>query len=178
MRRLLILTTAALAAGLLAATPAAADDTVCPGALGPVTVEGNLLVPAGSTCTLLGTRVEGNVRVEAGARLRATRSAIRGNLECRDNPAGSRSECRLLYSTLRGNAKLRAGVTFSAYDTDIGGNVQCERCDRADLSFGTRVTGNVKIQEATQGSVITGTSPAPRAWSSTGTSSSCAAPAG
>jgi hypothetical protein len=41
------------------APSASADDTVCTGSLGAITVV-NLIVPAGATCALNGTQVEGN----------------------------------------------------------------------------------------------------------------------
>lgn len=54
----------------VAATPAPQDlVTHCVGQGGAVTVPGDLLVPAGQTCSLTGTVVAGDVRVEPGANL-------------------------------------------------------------------------------------------------------------
>jgi len=64
--------TVVVAGVALAATalPASADlVTRCIGTGGAVTVPGDLVVPAGESCTLTGTTVEGKVRVNAGADL-------------------------------------------------------------------------------------------------------------
>ncbi len=64
--------TVVVAGFALAATslPASADlVTRCIGTGGAVTVPGDLVVPAGESCTLTGTTVEGKVRVNAGADL-------------------------------------------------------------------------------------------------------------
>ena len=55
----------AVAAGLSLAVvrPAAAEEMVCRGTLGAVTVD-NLRVPQGASCTLNGTRVKGTVKVK------------------------------------------------------------------------------------------------------------------
>jgi hypothetical protein len=56
---------------LVSAAPGASADLVthCVGTGGAVTVPGDLLVPAGESCSLDGTTVTGNVRVAAGADL-------------------------------------------------------------------------------------------------------------
>lgn len=163
--RCLLLTITATTAALLIPTSAAiADDTRCAGTLGPVVVD-NLIVPTGSTCSLIGTQVRGNVRVEPKARLDASRATIAGSLECaRVNPAVSSQHCLLRNETrLRGSVKLMPGATFATNDADIEDDVACDGCRRSDLNFGTTVGGDVQIKEAQEGSVNTGTFPgAPR----------------
>jgi hypothetical protein len=77
---------------LMWATAALADDTVCQGVLGQVTVV-NLIVPDGSTCTLNGTRVEGNIHVGPGAKLTAKGVDVDGNIQAEGGPIG---RCRRL----------------------------------------------------------------------------------
>ena len=50
---------------LLPAGQALAEERVCRGTIGAVTVD-NLRVPQGATCTLNGTYVKGTVKVERG----------------------------------------------------------------------------------------------------------------
>ena len=66
---------------LLALAPAAqAEERVCRGTIGAVTVD-NLRVPSGATCTLNGTQVEGTIKVERGATLFATGIRVKGNVQ-------------------------------------------------------------------------------------------------
>ena len=69
--------------GLSATAANAGPATICTGSfgavtLGAVTVEGDMDVPTGAACSLLGTTVTGNVTVEGG--LLAGTVHIRGNL--------------------------------------------------------------------------------------------------
>ena len=52
--------------GLLGTAGNAGPTTLCTGSLGAVTVEGDIDVPTGASCSLLGTTVTGNVTVEGG----------------------------------------------------------------------------------------------------------------
>ncbi len=73
--------TVVVAGVALAATaiPASADlVTRCIGTGGAVTVPGDLVVPAGESCTLTGTTVQGKVRVNAGADLVVTDATFNG----------------------------------------------------------------------------------------------------
>jgi hypothetical protein len=62
--------------------PSANADLVthCVGTGGAVTVPGDLLVPAGESCTLEGTTVTGNVRVAAGSNLIVTGGTFNGEV--------------------------------------------------------------------------------------------------
>ena len=69
-------------AGAVVTAPSAwAGDRTCRGTLGKITVDGNVKVPTGKTCTLKGTKVKGNVIVGSRATLRAYSARIDGNLE-------------------------------------------------------------------------------------------------
>ena len=69
-----------VAALLMAASVAQAEERVCRGTIGAVTVD-NLRVPQGASCTLNGTRVEGTVKVERSARLIANAVRVKGNVQ-------------------------------------------------------------------------------------------------
>jgi cytoskeletal protein CcmA (bactofilin family) len=65
---------------LLPAGAASAEERVCRGSIGAVTVD-NLRVPQGATCTLKGTFVKGTVKVERNARLKAIGVRVVGNVQ-------------------------------------------------------------------------------------------------
>lgn len=68
----------------VSATPAsAALTTRCDGEAGPVTVPGDLVVPAGRSCTLNGTVILGAVRVSPGADLLLDQARIEGPVAVR-----------------------------------------------------------------------------------------------
>lgn len=80
-------TAAALVAGsavlfslALSTPPAAADERVCRGTLGAVTVD-NVKVPTGATCILSRTYVKGQVTFQRGATLDARSARIVGNVQ-------------------------------------------------------------------------------------------------
>lgn len=114
MRLIPILTATGLASATLIAVSApsqAAFVTRCVGEGGAVTLPGDLVVPAGKSCTLVGTTIKGNVRVRPGADL------------------------ILEETTIGGNVVLRADAYLDAVDTSIAGNVT----NRA--GFGTYLEG-------------------------------------
>src|ERR671918_2032078 len=65
---------------LLPMAPASAEERVCRGAMGAVTVD-NLRVPQDATCTLTGTFVQGTVKVERNATLKAFDIRVVGNVQ-------------------------------------------------------------------------------------------------
>ena len=70
----------ALAAVVMPASPALAEERTCRGSLGAITVD-NLRVPNGASCTLDRTYVKGTVKVEGNATLVATSIRVVGNVQ-------------------------------------------------------------------------------------------------
>ncbi len=70
----------ALSVALLLPAAAQAEERVCRGTLGAITVD-NLRVPQNATCTLSGTRVKGTVKVERNAVLNAPQVRVIGNVQ-------------------------------------------------------------------------------------------------
>jgi hypothetical protein len=86
--RTFIATASLVASGGLVAFAGSAQAaliTSCVGDGGAVTVSGDLVVPAGQSCTLTGTRVKGTVTVEAGADLVASGATFSSAVTVRDN---------------------------------------------------------------------------------------------
>ena len=129
-------------AGLLAgASPALADDTICTGAVGPVTVPGNLIVPEGQVCELAGTRVLGNTKVEESAELYAEQAQLLGNVTDVD-PGGY---VGLFESRVGGNVRLNESLGVSSEASTIGGNIESWAADFIDL-FGVSIGGDVSAR--------------------------------
>ena len=77
----------ALIAGLTTglAAPAHADDRRCAGTIRAVTIDGDVVVPRGATCTLIGTRVDGNVKVYRNAKLVAKGVRVGGSIQAENH---------------------------------------------------------------------------------------------
>lgn len=71
--------------GMTAPASSAAFTTRCVGVGGAVTIPGDLVVPAGQSCTLNGTTVQGNVRVQANADLVMNEATVVGDVTVREN---------------------------------------------------------------------------------------------
>ncbi|GAB2681986.1 hypothetical protein [Thalassiella azotivora] len=143
MRAAPALVTAALVAGGIAVTgaPAQADlVTRCIGEGGAVTVPGDLVVPAGRSCTLTGTTVNGNVRVAAGADLVAVDATFNGNVVVQAD-----AYLDAVNTTVSGNVRSRAGYGTYLETTQVGGAYVEEGGDAdpflftSDASIGKRV---------------------------------------
>lgn len=87
--------------GLLATAANAGPTAVCKSSLGQVTVDGDINVPTGAACSLVGTTVTGKVTVEGG--LLASTVHIRGDL----------TAAHAKYLGLYGNSTVGGNVTAS-----------------------------------------------------------------
>ncbi|MEV8228458.1 hypothetical protein AB0P41_20780 [Streptomyces sp. NPDC079167] len=86
--RTFIATASLVASGTLVAFSGSAQAalyTTCVGDGGAVTVTNDLVVPAGKSCTLTGTKVKGTVTVEAGADLVAAGATFNGAVTVEEN---------------------------------------------------------------------------------------------
>jgi hypothetical protein len=103
--------------------PPALAATECTGSpISGVTIQGNLTVPNGGYCVLVGSTVTGNVTVSANARILTSGATIQGNLRG-DGVAGV---------VLTGDTVVKGKVTVSG----ASGSVDIE---------GSQVNGNVTI---------------------------------
>src|ERR687896_243851 len=118
-RRKGVLVGALVALGLVAGGGVAqAAERQCIGAIGPETVRGDLVVPAGQVCDLGGTRVRGNVYVREGAELYAEQADIRGSIE-----AATEAYVDLFETTVGGSLLLKNSLGASTEDSSINGNL-------------------------------------------------------
>jgi hypothetical protein len=107
-----VLAAAAVVGALLAAPIAHANGspTTCEGFLSGGAVEGDLVVPAGATCTVGGVRVFGDVTVEEGARFGGD-------------------------AVIEGDVTIASGGHFNVTDSAIGGDIVCTGCAALGLTF-------------------------------------------
>jgi hypothetical protein len=149
------------ALGILAGTvPAArAADTTCPPTPSG-TINGNLAVPAGASCTLTNVTVTGNVQVGKGASLFVEPNAgqtvtIGGNVQAaqcqqvnlHSNPGGVLS--------VGGNVQIRNCMSGGGYQgaaITIGGNFACDHNSAECFAIGGTVRGNVQVNNNSNGS--------------------------
>jgi hypothetical protein len=106
-------------------------------ALGPVTIDGNIVVPSGAFCDLNGTHVTGNATVESGPPEPS-------------NPTGLTSNA----ATIDGNVLVQRNAQFAAFTgSNIGGNVRCNQCEVADIQ-GSTVEGSLEDNGVSEGAFI------------------------
>jgi hypothetical protein len=130
-----------LAAALLAAPAGAlAEETVCRGSLGAVTVD-NLRVPDGATCSLDGTTVKGTAKVETAATLRAANVRVIGNVQ-----GENAARVRVTASRVGGSVQVEQGGGAEVSDTHVDADIQLDANDGATQRLlRNRVGGNVQV---------------------------------
>ncbi|MFF1421277.1 hypothetical protein [Streptomyces sp. NPDC058280] len=140
--RTFIATASLLASGGLMAFSGSAQAalyTTCVGDGGAVTVNNDLVVPAGKSCTLTGTKVKGTVTVEAGADLVAAGATfngavnVEGNayLDLTDTTVKGALTTRAAFGAHLENSSVKGGVTATqgfvyAVDSALSGSVSAE----------------------------------------------------
>lgn len=144
----------------LSAVPAARADTNCSTALTSVTINGNLVVPAGAECSLNGTTVTGNVTVGEGAQLLVLAGTMYGNIQAH--------QCNSVFLTssfgaisVGGNLQIQNctgtgdnGYSVFVLPVEIDGNFQCQNNTASCLAEGGTVLNNVQVNDNTGSAFI------------------------
>jgi hypothetical protein len=130
---------AALALIALSIAPANAEERVCRGAIGAVTVD-NLLVPQGARCTLNRTRVQGTVKVSRGATLVANDVLVIGNVQ----GEGAASVRVLDGSRIGGSVQVVQGMAATVADSRINGDILYDAQRRAVSVMRSVIGGDVQ----------------------------------
>src|SRR5215211_2355101 len=123
--RIFVAATCALAAVLVVAQAAAAQGTVCTGVLTGV-VAGDVVVPAGSSCTLEDAAISGSVTVESEAQLSG-------------------------YAAIGGSIELDTGALLYVSDSTIGHDVVCRGCRLLKMLFMYGIGGDISVTAMTNG---------------------------
>jgi len=124
--RLAAVSAIAFATSVGVASPALAEDFECRGAVGPVTVVGNLIVPDDAVCNLTGTIVQGSIIVKSRSTLNANGVNVTGGLQ------GESPSTVIVRGSQFGN-----GISLSKAELNNG---------QIEIS-GTSVQGDVQLQE-------------------------------
>lgn len=132
---------AALAlAAVSAPGPAFAEERVCRGSLGAVTVD-NLRVPQGATCTLSGTYVKGTIKVERDATLQARNIRVVGNVQAENHKnvviGGS--------SRIGGSVQVKQGGAATVEGARITGDIQFDANTRYLKANHNTVGGSIQV---------------------------------
>ena len=143
---LVIMTGIAMAFVIGKGATAYADDTVCTGTLGEITVD-NIVVPDGRSCTLNGTRVEGNVFVLTRATLSASEVRVDGNIQAE----GARAAYVNAGSFVGGNIQIVQGGSATIKRTRVNGDIQLFENSRKLVARRNRVGGNMQVFQNTGG---------------------------
>ena len=148
MRRQAAWTVATLvAATLVTAAPAQAEERVCRNrTFGAITVD-NLRVPDGATCTLNGTRVKGTIKVESRATLRAYGVRVVGNVQ------GENARLVVVRegSVIGGSVQLVQGGGARIVRNRITGDLYFDDNRRAIRANRNRIGGNLEAFQNTGG---------------------------
>lgn len=141
-----VLTGLALTSLLGGASVAFAEERVCTGTIGAVSLD-NVLVPDGRSCTLNGTRLKGTLKVGTGATLSASGVRINGNIQAE----GAKAVFVNPGSIIGGNIQIKQGGSARISDVDIRGDLQLDSNNRALRVADTSVEGNLQVVKNTGG---------------------------
>ena len=129
------------AATVMSAAPAAADDRVCRGALGAISVDDNLRVPAGAVCRLTQTRIGGNILVDEEAALVARGVRVDGNVQSE----GARRVVVRDRSFVDGDVQVEDGGAVLVLRSRVEGNIQLEDNRRRIVLQRNFVYGDIQL---------------------------------
>jgi len=131
---------------LMSAGPAWAEETVCTGTIGAVTVD-NLRVPDDATCRLNGTRVKGTVKVEDNAILRAFGVRVIGNVQAEN----ARKVVVRDSSRVGGSVQIVQGGAAKVLRTRVNGDILFDDQDGRLTAKRNRIGGNLQAFQNTGG---------------------------
>lgn len=141
-----------VAALLMAASVAQAEERVCRGTIGGATVD-NLRVPQGASCTLNGTRVEGTVKVERSARLFANGIRVKGNVQSEGFQAIYLRQGSVVVGSVQLDNGLRGG-NGQVLNTRINGDLQFFSNSARMVARGNTTLANFQANQNNGGLVI------------------------
>jgi len=118
---------------------ASAETFVCTKTIGTISVD-TLVVPAGKTCTLNGTKIKGNVIVNTNATLSASAVQVGGNIQAE----GAKNVYVNPGSIVEGNVQIKQGGGARIERVVIDGDLQFEQ--NAKLVVAKRNTVNSNLQ--------------------------------
>ncbi len=141
----------AMALGMtLAAAPAMADEFVCTGAVGAVSLD-NVFVPDGASCSLDRTRLNGSLVVGRGAQVQANSVSINGNIQAE----GAAFVGVGGYSSVGGSVQIVQGGGAKIERARIKGDLYFDSNTSPIAATGNRVGGNLQAFQNRGGLMFT-----------------------
>ena len=126
-----------------------ADRINCQGTIGAQSYA-NLVVPAGASCTLIGTHITGNVTVETGATLQASALRVDGHLQAQGAAVVTINH----NSTVGGNLILAQGGSATVDRVQVTGDLRLDSNQRALSAMRNRIGGNFQAVGNAAGLVV------------------------
>jgi hypothetical protein len=126
------------------------DPGHCSGRIEGKVVDGDVNVPNGATCELIGTRVEGNISIGHSARLYVRGVNVDGDVEGEGSLAVAVTEG----SSIGGNLQVQSGTTVLLTDSHIDGDLSWEDQVGELLARDNTVHGNVDLEGNTGGVIV------------------------
>jgi hypothetical protein len=128
------------------AAPAHADERVCRGAIGATSIDGDVVVPQGASCTLLGTRVDGNVKVYRNATLAVRGARIGGNIQADNHRRVIVTKRDGRRTRVGGSIQLKQGGGGKLIKVVVGSDIQLFSNDGRFKVRRNRVDGNLQCK--------------------------------
>jgi hypothetical protein len=121
--------------------PPLSGNVTCVGlTIGAIRLD-SVIVPAGASCTLLGTILNGTVEVGAGSRLIAENVNVTGDLK-----SDGAADLRVSGASLIGGAvQVQRGAAASLSGMAVTGDMQIDAMTGPASASGNRITGNIQV---------------------------------
>jgi hypothetical protein len=133
-------------------TPPLSGNVTCVGlTIGAIRLD-SVIVPAGATCTLLGTMMNGSVEVGANARLIADAIGVTGDLK-----SDGAAELRVTgASSVGGSMQIQRGAFASVTGARVTGDIQLDAMQGPASLSANRAIGNMQVIGNLGGVTLTG----------------------
>ncbi|WP_432558735.1 hypothetical protein [Granulicoccus sp. GXG6511] len=140
----LVFATAALAGSaiVLSAPIAHADDYVCRGTITNRSIDGDVVVPSGATCTINGGDIDGNVKVYRNATVHVNGTTVKGNLQAENHRHVASARARI-----DGSIQLKQGGSADLTANRVNSDIQSFTNRGRQVFRSNVVDGNLQCKE-------------------------------
>ena len=122
-------------------TPPLSGNVTCVGlTIGAVQLD-SVIVPAGASCTLVGTRLNGNLEVGASSRLSADSVSVTGGLVS----DGAQSLTISGTSSFGGSVQVQRGLAANLLGLSASGDLQIDSMQGPVVATNNRISGNAQV---------------------------------
>lgn len=115
--------------------------TRCTSPVADTTIEGDVVVPRGATCSIENTTVNGNVRIAGDADLFATNSTVNGNVEAQRN-----AYLDVFETEVSGQITLNRAFGLLMDTSDLDGDIDADRASFV-YTFQSGIDGDLEVAQ-------------------------------